>query len=98
MVRRRTTKTSCCKVRLLGPRLQRFALLAGPLTIDKISISGQGVDTDLSETGIRQGEAVGKYLRDIRFNNVFVSNLRRAMQVTETSFPDLLVMESEDGR
>lgn len=44
----------------------------------------------MSETGVRQGEAVGKYLRDIRFNNVFVSNLRRAKQVTETSFPDLL--------
>lgn len=45
---------------------------------------GQGVDTLLSETGAQQGEAVGKYLRDIPFNNVIVSNLQRAMQVRQT--------------
>lgn len=45
---------------------------------------GQGVDTLLSETGAQQGEAVGRYLRDIPFNNVIVSNLQRAMQVRQT--------------
>ncbi|XP_036978394.1 fructose-2,6-bisphosphatase TIGAR B [Acanthopagrus latus] len=46
-------------------------------------LQGQGVDTLLSETGAQQGEAVGKYLRDIPFNNVIVSNLQRAMQTAE---------------
>ncbi|XP_067346136.1 fructose-2,6-bisphosphatase TIGAR B [Channa argus] len=46
-------------------------------------LQGQGVDTALSETGVQQGEAVGRYLKDITFNNVFVSNLQRAVQTAE---------------
>ncbi|XP_041636182.1 fructose-2,6-bisphosphatase TIGAR B [Cheilinus undulatus] len=46
-------------------------------------LQGQGVDTSLSETGVQQGEAVGRYLRDVPFNNVFVSNLQRAVQTAE---------------
>lgn len=46
-------------------------------------LQGQGVDTTLSETGVQQGEAVGQYLRDIPFNSVFVSNLKRAVQTAE---------------
>uniref|UniRef100_UPI0037E7F6DC fructose-2,6-bisphosphatase TIGAR B n=1 Tax=Semicossyphus pulcher TaxID=241346 RepID=UPI0037E7F6DC len=46
-------------------------------------LQGQGVDTSLSETGMQQGEAVGRYLRDIPFNNVFSSNLQRAVQTAE---------------
>nr|XP_046234570.1 fructose-2,6-bisphosphatase TIGAR B [Scatophagus argus] len=46
-------------------------------------LQGQGVDTLLSEAGLQQGEAVGRYLRDIRFNSVFVSNLQRAIQTAE---------------
>ncbi|TDG96597.1 hypothetical protein EPR50_G00230360 [Perca flavescens] len=49
---------------------------------DKL-LQGQGVDTPLSETGVQQAEAVGKYLRDITFNNVFASNLQRAIQTAE---------------
>ncbi|KAM4615357.1 fructose-2,6-bisphosphatase TIGAR B [Polymixia lowei] len=49
---------------------------------DKL-LQGQGVDTPLSEVGLRQAEAVGQYLRDFRFNNVFVSNLQRASQTAE---------------
>ncbi|XP_071383171.1 fructose-2,6-bisphosphatase TIGAR B [Centroberyx affinis] len=49
---------------------------------DKL-LQGQGVDTVLSETGLRQAEAVGLYLRDLTFNNVFVSNLQRACQTAE---------------
>ncbi|KAF3859278.1 hypothetical protein F7725_021677 [Dissostichus mawsoni] len=33
----------------------------------------------MSETGVQQAEAVGKYLRDIAFNYVFSSNLQRAI-------------------
>ncbi|KAM3858963.1 fructose-2,6-bisphosphatase TIGAR B [Diretmus argenteus] len=49
---------------------------------DKL-LQGQGVDTLLSETGSRQAEAVGQYLRDLPFSNVFVSNLQRACQTAE---------------
>lgn len=37
----------------------------------------------LSEIGLEQGDAVGRYLRDITFNNVFASNLQRAIQTAE---------------
>ncbi|KAJ0056888.1 hypothetical protein NL108_000685, partial [Boleophthalmus pectinirostris] len=43
----------------------------------------QGVDTPLSVTGEQQGQAVGQYLQDIPFSNVFVSNLQRAVQTAE---------------
>ncbi|XP_029318270.1 fructose-2,6-bisphosphatase TIGAR B [Cottoperca gobio] len=49
---------------------------------DKL-LQGQGVDTLLSETGAQQAEAVGRYLRDVAFNNVFASNLQRAIQTAE---------------
>ncbi|KAM7378361.1 hypothetical protein PAMA_013320 [Pampus argenteus] len=49
---------------------------------DKL-LQGQGVDTVLSETGMQQGGAVGRYLTDITFNHVFVSNLQRAVQTAE---------------
>ncbi|XP_018536480.1 fructose-2,6-bisphosphatase TIGAR B isoform X2 [Lates calcarifer] len=46
-------------------------------------LQGQGVDTPLSETGAQQGEAAGRYLKDIAFSNVFASNLQRAVQTAE---------------
>ncbi|GAA6082589.1 fructose-2,6-bisphosphatase TIGAR B, partial [Tachysurus ichikawai] len=46
---------------------------------DKL-LQGQGIDTSLSETGLRQAKAAGQYLQDLRFSNVFVSNLQRAIQ------------------
>ncbi|TKS90762.1 Fructose-2,6-bisphosphatase TIGAR B [Collichthys lucidus] len=49
---------------------------------DKL-LQGQGVDTHLSDTGLQQADAVGRYLREITFNNVFVSNLQRAIQTAE---------------
>lgn len=49
---------------------------------DKL-LQGQGVDNPLSETGVLQAEAVGQYLKDITFSNVFVSNLQRAVQTAE---------------
>ncbi|XP_026866916.2 fructose-2,6-bisphosphatase TIGAR B [Electrophorus electricus] len=49
---------------------------------DKL-LQGQGVDTPLSEVGLRQAEAAGHYLRDLHFTNVFVSNLQRATQTAE---------------
>ncbi|KAM3587798.1 uncharacterized protein V6R79_014171 [Siganus canaliculatus] len=46
-------------------------------------LQGQGVDSVLSEVGSQQGEVVGRYLRDVPFNHVFVSNLQRAVQTAE---------------
>lgn len=42
---------------------------------------GQAIDSSLSETGQQQAEAAGQYLRDVRFSNVFVSDMLRAKQV-----------------
>ncbi|KAI3366695.1 hypothetical protein L3Q82_009369 [Scortum barcoo] len=50
---------------------------------DDVATLRQGVDTLLSETGVQQCEAVGRYLRNIAFNNVFASNLQRAVQTAE---------------
>lgn len=46
-----------------------------------VSGVGQGIDTSLSEMGLRQAEAAGQYLQDLCFTNAFVSNLQRAIQV-----------------
>lgn len=43
--------------------------------------AGQAVDVPLSETGLQQAEAAGCYLRDVKFTNVFASDLLRAKQV-----------------
>lgn len=52
----------------------------------EMSRLGQGVDAVLSETGIQQCEAVGRYLRDTKFSNVFVSDLKRTVQVKIVRF------------
>ncbi|XP_016117106.1 probable fructose-2,6-bisphosphatase TIGAR A [Sinocyclocheilus grahami] len=46
-------------------------------------LQGQKIDSPLSEIGIGQSEAAGQYLRDVRFTNVFVSNMKRAKQTAE---------------
>ncbi|KAM8908188.1 fructose-2,6-bisphosphatase TIGAR B [Spinachia spinachia] len=46
-------------------------------------LQGQGVDTPLSETGLQQADAVGRYLRGITFNDVFASDLQRAIRTAE---------------
>lgn len=43
---------------------------------------GQKIDSPLSEIGIRQSEAAGQYLRDVKFTNAFVSDMKRAKQVS----------------
>ena len=42
---------------------------------------GQAIDPCLSEAGVQQAEAAGRYLRDVAFTNVFVSTMLRARQV-----------------
>ncbi|KAM3832533.1 fructose-2,6-bisphosphatase TIGAR [Vipera latastei] len=45
-------------------------------------MQGQGVDEPLSDTGFKQANAAGMYLRHIRFTHVFTSDLLRAKQTT----------------
>lgn len=42
---------------------------------------GQTIDSALSEIGRQQAEAAGRYLKDVLFSNVFVSDMLRAQQV-----------------
>lgn len=42
---------------------------------------GQAIDSPLSETGLQQAEAAGRYLTDVTFSNVFSSDMLRAQQV-----------------
>ncbi|XP_072519458.1 probable fructose-2,6-bisphosphatase TIGAR A [Salminus brasiliensis] len=46
-------------------------------------LQGQGIDSSLSEAGIRQAEAVGLYLQDVHFTNIFASDMKRAKQTAE---------------
>ncbi|KAG9342326.1 hypothetical protein JZ751_016828 [Albula glossodonta] len=49
---------------------------------DKL-LQGQGIDSPLSEIGKQQAEAAGNYLREVKFTNVFSSNMRRARQTAD---------------
>ncbi|XP_066505643.1 probable fructose-2,6-bisphosphatase TIGAR A [Hoplias malabaricus] len=46
-------------------------------------LQGQGIDSSLSEVGIRQAEAAGCYLQDVPFTNVFTSDMKRAKETAE---------------
>ncbi|XP_044049011.1 probable fructose-2,6-bisphosphatase TIGAR A [Siniperca chuatsi] len=47
-------------------------------------LQGQAIDSHLSEIGLQQAEAAGRYLKDVKFSNVFVSDMMRAQQTAET--------------
>ncbi|XP_068579368.1 probable fructose-2,6-bisphosphatase TIGAR A [Cebidichthys violaceus] len=47
-------------------------------------LQGQAIDSALSEIGLQQAEAAGRYLKDVDFSNVFVSDMLRAQQTAET--------------
>ncbi|XP_076588926.1 putative fructose-2,6-bisphosphatase TIGAR A [Chaetodon auriga] len=46
-------------------------------------LQGQAIDSPLSEMGLQQAEAAGRYLKDVKFTNVFVSDMLRAQQTAE---------------
>ncbi|XP_061577298.1 probable fructose-2,6-bisphosphatase TIGAR A [Cololabis saira] len=46
-------------------------------------LQGQTIDSPLSETGLQQAEAAGRYLTDVHFSNVFSSDMLRARQTAE---------------
>ncbi|XP_037621893.1 probable fructose-2,6-bisphosphatase TIGAR A [Sebastes umbrosus] len=47
-------------------------------------LQGQAIDSPLSEIGLQQAKAAGCYLKDVKFSNVFVSDMLRAQQTAET--------------
>ncbi|XP_061630998.1 probable fructose-2,6-bisphosphatase TIGAR A isoform X2 [Phyllopteryx taeniolatus] len=46
-------------------------------------LQGQAIDCPLSEVGLQQAEAAGRYLTDVKFSNLFVSDMLRARQVKQ---------------
>ncbi|XP_067445163.1 probable fructose-2,6-bisphosphatase TIGAR A [Thunnus thynnus] len=46
-------------------------------------VQGQAIDSPLSEIGLQQAESAGRYLKDVKFSNVFVSDMLRARQTAE---------------
>ncbi|RVE72367.1 hypothetical protein OJAV_G00061110 [Oryzias javanicus] len=46
-------------------------------------LQGQAIDSPLSETGLRQAEAAGRYLKEVKFSHVFASDMLRARQTAE---------------
>lgn len=77
-----TTKTVCCKVNYKCHRqiYDSVCFLCGYCLFPVVH-KGQAIDSSLSEVGQQQAEAAGQYLRDVRFSNVFVSDMLRAKQV-----------------
>ncbi|XP_049578733.2 probable fructose-2,6-bisphosphatase TIGAR A [Syngnathus scovelli] len=47
-------------------------------------LQGQAIDCPLSEEGLQQAESAGRYLKDVKFSNLFVSDMMRARQTAET--------------
>ncbi|XP_070687366.1 probable fructose-2,6-bisphosphatase TIGAR A [Pempheris klunzingeri] len=47
-------------------------------------LQGQAIDAALSKIGLQQAEAAGRYLNNVKFSNVFVSDMLRAKQTAET--------------
>lgn len=45
--------------------------------------AGQAIDSPLSDMGLQQAEAAGRYLKDVKFTDVFVSDMLRARQTAE---------------
>ncbi len=43
-------------------------------------LQGRGIDKSLSETGRKQAEAVGRFLSDVPFENVYSSGMKRARE------------------
>ncbi|KAJ0029624.1 hypothetical protein NQD34_004621 [Periophthalmus magnuspinnatus] len=47
-------------------------------------LQGQAIDSPLSDIGFKQADAAGLYLKDIKFSNVYVSDMLRARQTAES--------------
>ncbi|XP_055011353.1 probable fructose-2,6-bisphosphatase TIGAR A [Boleophthalmus pectinirostris] len=47
-------------------------------------LQGQAIDSPLSNIGFKQADAAGLYLKDVKFSNVYVSDMLRARQTAES--------------
>ncbi|XP_060758819.1 fructose-2,6-bisphosphatase TIGAR B isoform X2 [Neoarius graeffei] len=68
---------------LVGRVCGLFIMLTFGLTLIRHGETQYNKDRLLQETGLWQAEAAGRYLQDLCFTNVFVSNLQRAIQTAE---------------
>ncbi|MGY3055587.1 broad specificity phosphatase PhoE [Pedobacter sp. UYEF25] len=46
-------------------------------------VQGKGIDADLNDTGEKQAEAFWKYYKDIPFDKVYISTLKRTRQTVD---------------
>ncbi len=60
-------------------------------------VQGRGVDSDLNETGIAQGESFYKMYKDIPFDKVYTSKLKRTHQTVAHFINDGLPWEQLAG-
>lgn len=63
---------------------QIYIVRHGETDFNKLSIvQGQGVDTDLNETGLRQGKLFFEKYQHVQFHKVYISTLKRTQQTVQ---------------
>ncbi len=66
-----------------------YIIRHGETDLNKLGIvQGRGVDADLNETGVAQGEAFFQFYKEVPFDRIYVSSLKRTRQTVQ-SFIDL---------
>ena len=60
-------------------------------------VQGRGVDSDLNETGRAQGEAFFKIYKDIPFDKIYTSKLKRTHQTVDNFIKKGVAWEQLDG-
>ncbi|MFC5284956.1 histidine phosphatase family protein [Pedobacter alpinus] len=60
-------------------------------------VQGRGIDSDLNETGIAQGEAFYKMYKNISFDKVYTSKLKRTHQTVAHFIKEGLAWEQLEG-
>lgn len=58
----------------------------GTTTDNELDLASGWADVDLSETGVKQAYALGQQARDVRFDVVFCSDLKRAIDSATFAF------------
>jgi probable phosphoglycerate mutase len=60
-------------------------------------VQGGGIDSDLNETGRRQAQAFYNYYKDIPFDKIYISTLKRTMQSVQGFIDKGLPYEAHAG-
>lgn len=60
-------------------------------------VQGSGVDSDLNETGFAQARAFYEFYKDIKFDKIYTSNLRRTVQTVQNFIEDGIPYEQLEG-